>query len=519
MQSVVLSHGLDVYICKLLYLGHRSSLIGTALKPKKGYIPNEVLERLLDSEKLKYCFECGICTASCPMNELLPNTYNPRMMIERIYHSPKEALRDPALWLCAWCYRCYRHCPQKVKLPEVLLEVRKIAKRQGILNGYDQAMKLISEEIAFPASLGAICLHPERAELELPMKGSDRDAASKRRKPRAKSEDEATMDKVAVIGAGPAGLTAAHELAKKGYPVTVYEASSHAGGMLRECIPEFRLPKSIVDAEIEQIRRTGVEIQTGTTLGKDFSFSDLWQKGFKAVFVSVGAHKTRKLRVEGESLEGVFDALEFLRLTNESESVDLGKHVVVIGGGNVAIDSARTALRSGAKEATILYRRSMEEMPANPYEIKEAEHEGVKVGFLAAPKRILGQNGHVSGVECVKMELGEPDESGRRAPKPIEGSEFTVLADSVILAIGEAPDVSFLPKEIEVTENNTVAVEPFSVITSQPGVFAGGDCVSGPATVIEAIVAGKKAAGCIDQYLRDEKLQETKQVSEGRNQA
>jgi NADPH-dependent glutamate synthase beta subunit-like oxidoreductase len=289
--------------------------------------------------------------------------------------------------------------------------------------------------------------------------------------------------------------------------------------MLRECIPEFRLPKSIVDAEIEQIRRTGVEIQTGTTLGKDFSFSDLWQKGFKAVFVSVGAHKTRKLRVEGESLEGVFDALEFLRLTNESESVDLGKHVVVIGGGNVAIDSARTALRSGAKEATILYRRSMEEMPANPYEIKEAEHEGVKVGFLAAPKRILGQNGHVSGVECVKMELGEPDESGRRAPKPIEGSEFTVLADSVILAIGEAPDVSFLPKEIEVTENNTVAVEPFSVITSQPGVFAGGDCVSGPATVIEAIVAGKKAAGCIDQYLRDEKLQETKQVSEGRNQA
>ena len=489
------------------------------MKPQKTSIPNEVLKHLLDAEKLKYCFECGICTASCPMNELLPNTYNPRMMIERIYHSPKEALKDPALWLCAWCYRCYRHCPQKVKLPEILLEIRKIAKKQGKLNGFEQALKLISEEIAFPASFEAICLHPERAELKLPTKGPDQNATSKKRKTRAKPEGETHTEKVAVIGAGPAGLTAAYELAKKGYPVTVYEASSHAGGMLRKCIPEFRLPKSVVDAEIEQIKRTGVQIQTGTTLGKDLSFGDLWQKGYKAVFISVGAHKTRKLGAEGESLKGVFDALDFLKLANEKENVDVGKRVVVIGGGNVAIDSARTAIRSGAKEATILYRRSLEEMPANPYEIKEAEHEGVKISFLAAPKRILGQDGHVSGVECVKMQLGEPDETGRRSPKPIEGSEFTVSADSVILAIGEAPDISFLPKEVEATENNTVAVDPFSVITSQPGVFAGGDCVSGPATVIEAIIAGKKAASCIDQYLRGEKPQEAEQVLEEREKA
>ncbi len=489
------------------------------MKPPKASIPDEVLEHLLDAEKLKYCFECGICTASCPMNELLPNTYNPRMMIERIYHSPKEALKDPALWLCAWCYRCYRHCPQKVKLPEVLLEIRKIAKKQGKLSGFDQALKLISEEIAFPASFEAICLHPERAEIELPTKGSGHGVGSKGRRKRAKSEGEMPTEKVAVIGAGPAGLTAAYELANKGYPVTVFEASSHAGGMLRKCIPEFRLQKSVVDAEIEQIKRTGVEIQTETTLGKDLSFGELWQKGYKAVFISVGAHKTRKLGAEGESLKGVFDALDFLKLANEKENVDIGKHVVVIGGGNVAIDSARTALRSGAKEATILYRRSMEEMPANPYEIKEAEHEGVKISFLAAPKRILGKEGHVSGVECVKMQLGEPDETGRRTPKPIEGSEFTVLADSVILAIGEAPDISFLPKEVEATENNTVAVEPFSVITSQPGVFAGGDCVSGPATVIEAIIAGKKAANCVDQYLRGEKPQENDQVLEEREKA
>ena len=489
------------------------------MKPQKASIPHEVLERLLDSEKLKYCFECGICTGSCPMNELLPNVYNPRMMIEKIFHSPKEALKDPALWLCAWCYRCYRHCPQKVRLPEVLLEIRKIAKEQGKLNGFDQALKLIGEEIAFPASFSAICLHPERAELEPRIKGSSRDASSKRRKPRAASKTEAPTEKVAVVGAGPAGLTAAYELAKKGYPVIVYEASSHAGGMLRKCIPEFRLPKSVVDDEVEEIRRMGVEIQTDTTLGKDLSFNDLRKIGFKAVFVSVGAHKTRKLGVEGESLEGVFDALSFLSLVNEGKKVDIGKHVVVIGGGNVAIDSARTAIRSGAKEATILYRRSMDEMPANPYEIKEAEHEGLKISFLAAPKRILGQNGRVSSVECVRMELGEPDETGRRAPKPVEGSEFTVLADSVILAIGEAPDVSFLPEEIEVTESSTVAVEPFSVITNQPGVFAGGDCVSGPATVIEAILAGKKAANCIDQYLRGEKPQETDQALEGRKQA
>ena len=489
------------------------------MKPQKASIPNEVLEHLLDAEKLKYCFECGICTASCPMNELLPDVYNPRMMIERIYHHPKEALKDPALWLCAWCYRCYRHCPQKIKLPEILLEIRKIAKKQGKLNGFDQALKLIDDEIAFPTSFRAICLHPERVELELLTKGSDHDAASKRRKTRAKPEGETPTEKVAVIGAGPAGLTAAYELARKGYSITVFEASSHAGGMLRDCIPEFRLPKSVVDTEIERIKRTGVEIQTGTTLGKDLSFGDLWQKGYKAVFISVGAHKTRKLGAEGESLKGVFDALNFLKLTNAKENVDIGKRVVVIGGGNVAVDSARTALRSGAKDTAILYRRSMEEMPANPYEIKEAEHEGVKISFLVSPKRILGQNGHVSGVECVKMELGEPDESGRRSPKPIEGSEFTVLADTVILAIGEAPDVSFLPREIEVTESSTVAVEPFSVVTNQPGVFAGGDCVSGPATVIEAIIAGKKAASCIDQYLRGEKPQETEPALEEKEKA
>ena len=492
--------------------------VGQPLKPQKAPIPHEVLEHLLDTEKLTYCFECGICTASCPMNELLPNAYNPRMLVERIYHSPREALKDPALWLCAWCYRCYRRCPQKVKLPEILLEIRKIAKEQGKLEGFSQALELISREIPFPASFGFICLHPERVGLELPIKDSDHGSAGKRRKTKAASEAETSTQKVAIIGAGPAGLTAAYELAKKGYLVTVYEASSHAGGMLRECIPEFRLPKKIIDVEIEHIEKMGVEIKIGITVGKDLSFNDLWHEGFKAVFLSVGAHKTRRLSVEGEDLEGVFDALDFLERTNEGKKVDIGERVAVIGGGDVAIDSARTAIRSGAKEVTIFYRRSRDEMPANPYGTKEAEHEGVKINFLVAPKRILGQNGHVSSLECIKMALGEPDATGRRAPKPIEGSEFTVPVYSVILAIGEAPDLSFLPKEIEVTEDNTITVEPFTVKTDQPGVFAGGDCVSGPATVIEAILAGKKAADCIDQYLRNEKIPKAEQILEGRKQ-
>jgi len=488
------------------------------LKTEKTPIPHELLEHLLDAEKLKYCFECGICTASCPMNELVPNHYNPRILLEKIYHNPEKAITEPALWLCAWCYRCFKRCPQKLKLPEIFLSVRKIAKEQGHLEGFNQALEIISQEIPFPVSLGFVCLHPERIELKKALESLGKRSVSKRRKARPSSKAEATGDRIAVIGAGPAGLTAAHEFAKKGYAVTVFESSSQPGGMLKQCIPEFRLPKKFLDAEIEHIRNLGVEIKNNVKIGRDLTIDKLWQQGFKAIFISVGAHKTRKLGAEGEDLNGVFDALDFLRQVNSDERVKVGERVAVIGGGNVAVDSARTALRLGAKEVMILYRRSREEMPANPYEIKEAEEEGVKIQFLVAPKRILGKNGSVTGLECIKMELGETDETGRRAPKPVEGSEFTVPIDTVILAIGEAPDLSFLPKEIELGEGNTIAVEPFSTETSLRGVFAGGDCVSGPATVIEAILAGKKAAECIDQYLRGEKTLETEQILEGRKQ-
>lgn len=453
------------------------------------------------------------------MNELLPNDYNPRILVEKIFHNPEQALNDSALWLCAWCYRCYRHCPQKVKLPEVLLSVRKVAKEQGKLRAFDKAMETIGQTIPFPISFSLVCLHPERAQFNDALDQLSKHSTSRKREASPIIQTpKTTTGKVAIIGAGPTGLTAAHDLTKKGYEVTVFESAPQPGGMLRQCIPEFRLPKKLVDAEINHIRDLGVEIQTNTKIGRDFDINELWNQGFNAIFISVGAHKTRKLGIEGEELEGVFDALDFLRQTNSNEQVKIGQRVAIIGGGNVAIDSARTALRTGAKEVTILYRRSKDEMPANPYEIKEAEDEGIKIQFLVAPKRILGQNNHVQSLECVKMKLGEPDETGRKSPKPIEGSEFAMPVDTIILAIGEAPDLSFLPKEIETDEGNTIAVEPYAAETSKLGIFAAGDCVSGPATFIEAILAGKKGAESIDRYLQGEKAPKAEQILERRSQ-
>ncbi len=460
-------------------------------------LSKDLLEHLLDTEKLKHCFECGICTSSCPMVELFPKHYNPRILLEKMLLKPAEALKDEALWLCAWCYECTAHCPQKVKLPEVFLSLRKIANEKGDLKGFERAMETIRGEIAFPTSFCLVCLHPERVDPAL----TPQSASSSRRKRTKTHELAPKNEKIAVIGAGPAGLTAATELAKNGYSVTVFEASSSPGGMLKQCIPEHRLPKAVLEAEIDQIKQLGVDIVTNAQLGKDLTLDGLRQDNYKAVFISIGAHRSRKLGVEGENLHGVIQALDFLRDTNTGKTAHVGERVAVVGGGNVAIDAARTALRLGAKEASILYRRSKDEMPANPFEVKEAEEDGVKVQFLVAPKKIIGKDNKVTSVECVRMTLGEPDETGRRAPKPVEGSEFMLPFDTVILAIGESPSTEFLPKEIELDEGKVIMVDPLTMETSMPGVFAGGDCVSGPATVVEAIVCGKRAAAHIEKYL------------------
>jgi NADPH-dependent glutamate synthase beta subunit-like oxidoreductase len=473
------------------------------LQTTETIVSKENLKRLLDIEKLKYCFECGICTASCPMAELLGKDYNPRGLLEKIFLNPESILNSDELWLCAWCYRCYKRCPQALKVPEILLFLRRTAAEHGFLAPLENALQKIVENIPLPLATTLVCFHPERVGIDKE-KIVEKVEHIRLERLKKRKRTKAIKDykrKIAVIGSGPAGLTVAYQLAQKKCSVTMFETLPEAGGMLRRCIPEHRLPKQVLAKEIQFIRDFGVEIRTGVTVGKDLGFEDLWREGYKAIFVGVGAHESQKLRVEGVDLKGVIHALDFLWKMNCGEKLEIGKNIAVIGGGNVAIDAARTALQNGAKETTIFYRRSRDEMPANPWEVKEAEDEGIKIEFLVAPKKFLGKNGKVSSIEFVRMQLGEPDESGRRKPIPIEGSEFTKEADMVILAIGEMPNLTFLPKEIELNEDGTVWVDPITMETSLKGVFAGGDAATGPATVIEAIKAGKRAAESIENYL------------------
>jgi len=456
-----------------------------------------LLQGIIDSEKLRYCFECGKCTAACPMVELFPESYNPRILLHDISLNPEKTMARKELWLCAWCYRCAKRCPQNLAIPEIFLAARQTAKEEGFLGGFQNAMETIKDEIAFPATFCWVCFHPERTKI-------DKTTITKILKPYLTSHKKRLRgthkEKVAIIGSGPAGLAAAYELAKKGYLTTVFESNSQLGGMLRTCIPIYRLPREILDADIKHLKQMGIEVKTNTKVGKDLTIDSLFKRGYKAVFIATGAHKTRKLHVEGENYKGVYDALEFLNEANSGKRMKLGK-VAVVGGGNTAIDAAKTSFHNGAKEVTILYRRSRDEMPANSMEIKEAEEEGIGFQFLVAPKKILGKDGHVTGIECVRMELGEPDETGRRRPLPIANSEFTIDLDTIILAIGESPDLAFVPKDVETTEESTIVVDQMTMETNKKGVFAGGDCTSGPTTVVEAIVAGKKAAKSIQNYL------------------
>lgn len=460
-------------------------------------------KRLFDPEKLKNCFECGICTASCSMTEILGSEYHPRNLLEKAFLK-NDILDSEAIWLCAWCYRCQKHCPQNMNLPEIFLAFRKKAAEQPNLKSYKKALQKIAKNIPLPLVTTMVCFHPERAGLDLDQAVADiekyREESSKSKK-KGKFFKSSKPD-VAVIGSGPAGLTVASELSHRGHSVTVFESLQELGGMLRKCIPEFRLPKEIVSKEVDFIRDMGVDFQTGTTVGKKPSFEDLQKEGYKAFFLSVGAHKTRNPRIKGSDLKGVVDALEFLWESNCDKQVKIGKQVIVIGGGNVAIDAARTALNLGAEHVTIAYRRSENEMPANPWEIQEAREHKVKIDFLIAPKEILGADGKVKGVEFIKMQLGEPDESGRRSITSIEGSEFNREADMIILAIGEAPDTSFLPKGILTNEDGTIWVNPLTMETSMPGIYSGGDAVTGPATVIEAIRDGKRAAESIHNFIK-----------------
>lgn len=411
---------------------------------------------------------------------------------------------------------CMQGCPVNVEIPDFITKIKE--------GDYEGAYKIITKDNSLPAICGRVCPQENQCEKHCVrgMRGEsvaigrlERFAADVFLKGDKKSRSEVKCNgiKVAVVGSGPAGLTCAGELAGRGFDVTVFEALHIAGGVLMYGIPEFRLPKQVVQKEIESLKDIGVKVLTDVIIGKSKTVDELLSEGFSAVFVGTGAGLPLFMGIEGEMLSGVYSANEFLTRINlmkgykkgESDTpVYIGRSVAVIGGGNVAMDAARCALRMGAEKVFIVYRRSLEEMPARAEEVHHAEEEGVIFHILSNPIKISDDGkGWVKGLECVKMELGEPDASGRRSPKEIKGSEFTLEVDTVIMAIGQSPNplIKNTTKALETNKRGCIVADEQTGLTSVAGVYAGGDVVTGAATVILAMGAGKKAAAAIAEEL------------------
>jgi heterodisulfide reductase subunit A2 len=383
---------------------------------------------------------------------------------------------------------------------------------------YREALELFKQDHPFPGVCGRVCTHPcesacTRNEVEGPLGImylhrflADTDRASDA--PYVPEKKAQRDEKVAIVGAGPAGLTCAYFLAIEGYQVTIFEKLPVLGGMLTVGIPSYRLPRDVIESEIQVIKDLGVEFKTGVEIGKDFTVGQLREQGFKAFFIGIGAQECKTLGIDGEDTEGVYPGVEFLREVNMGNRIGLGDRVAVIGGGNVAMDSVRTALRTGSKKPFVIYRRAIEQMPANEDEIEECREEGIELMTLTNPVRVIAENGRVSAIECIRMELGPPDASGRQRPVPVEGSEFTIEVDAVIPAIGQETDWACLTDECSCTLSDwgTMQVDPVTLQTGDPDIFAGGDAVSGPATVVEAIGAGQQAAVSIDRFICGEDL-------------
>jgi len=448
------------------------------------------------------CNDCQDCIKICPVN--LWDDYNESLSLRTAidFSNPETGIysivkEDRPV--------CQETCP-------VHLDIRGYI---GLIadGKFEEALALIRERLPFPGVIGRICPHPCEQQCN---RGTQDEPLAVRALKRFVADHEiqasgkpktvrraARKEKVVIIGAGPAGLTCAHDLSILGYQVTIFESLPVAGGMLYAGIPEYRLPRDILQREVDGIQNLGVEIKTNTTIGKDLTIDDLFNQGFKAVFIAVGAHQSQKLGIPGEDADGVVQGVDLLRDLNLGRKVKVGKSVAIIGGGNVAMDAARSALRLEAKKVLILYRRSRQEMPASEEEIEAAEAEGIDIQYLVAPAEILTSNGKVTGIRCTRMELGEPDASGRRRPVPIKGSEFDTELDMIIPAIGQTTDLSFLGEgsDIETTGRGTLHVNSETLATTRAGVFAGGDAVTGPAIAIEAIAAGQRAATAIEKYL------------------
>jgi NADH-quinone oxidoreductase subunit F len=405
---------------------------------------------------------------------------------------------------------CQHTCPVGINVPKYVAHVA--------AGEYLEAVSTIRERNPFPAICGRICHHPcerrcRRGELDDPVaiRALKRFAADWYFDHVGELPDPVPFPvtkphKVAVVGAGPTGLACAYFLAQMGYPVTVFEALPVGGGMLSVAIPEFRLPREVIQNEIDYIAKCGVEIKYNTPITTTYTIDNLKKEGYDSVFIAAGAQRSQRLGIPGEieDVTGFFYGLKFLRDVRIGKQVSIGRRVTVVGGGNVALDSARTALRLGAEDVNIFYRRTRDEMLVTEVEYDEAMAEGVKFNFLTNPTRIVSENWNISGLQCIRMSLGEIDSSGRRRPVPVEGSEFFAEADTVIAAVGQAPDLSFLPADshLERTRWETLVVNGNTLATNVEGVFAGGDFASGPGMVIEAIAAGRRGAIAIDKYLR-----------------
>ena len=460
--------------------------------------------RFVDATK---CTGCGACVTECPV--ALPSEFDQGLGERKAIYRPfPQAVPNIFTISRRGIAPCQAACPVH---QDGQGYVTLIAQER-----FEEALQVILRDNPLPSICGRVCTHPctagcTRAGVDDPvnlpaLKRFITDQCPDYKLPQPSVPDR--PERIAIVGSGPAGLTCAYQLRQKGYRPTIFEALSTAGGMLAVGIPSFRLPRKLLNGEVDRLRAIGIEILLDTPVGKSITFDDL-RKSFAAVFIAIGAHVERKLAVPGETLIGVTGGVEFLRRINLEKPVIPGRQVLVIGGGNSALDAARTALRCGATDVTIVYRRTRAELPADPREIEDAEREGIKLMFLAAPKSFQADaNGRVAGLECLKMKLGRPDASGRPAPEPIPGSEFVLPCDAAIVTIGQFPDVGALGERLglDITKWGTLTADPLTLETGLAGVFAGGDCVTGPDVVVNAKLAGRKAAKSIDRWINHEDL-------------
>lgn len=455
-----------------------------------------------------------------PMPELNPIERSRSFDEVACGYTEEDALNEAARCLNCKHKPCVSGCPVNIAIPDFIQEISN--------KDYEKAYEIITKTNSLPGVCGRVCPQESQCEAKCVrgIKGepvgigrlerfvSDRHMAS--HQPAPKAPTASNGKKVAIIGAGPAGLTCAGDLAALGYDVTIFEAFHTAGGVLMYGIPEFRLPKEIVKKEVQNLEAQGVKILTNMVIGRILSVDELFEDGFEAIFIGTGAGLPNFMNIPGENLLGVYSANEFLTRINLMKAykddyltpIIKAKNVAVVGGGNVAMDAARCALRLGAENVYIIYRRSEAEMPARLEEVHHAKEEGIKFVMLSAPVAIKGdETGRVTAIECIKMELGEPDASGRRRPTEVPGSNFTLDVDTVISAIGNSPNplIRSTTEGLKTNEKGCLIVNKETMETSREGVFAGGDAVSGAATVILAMGAGKQAAKAMHQYIQNKK--------------